>query len=608
MVSGGEDSVVRVWDLKEKRVAMTWKAHASSVVSVRCCPDEDHVASGSIDGALFVHNLRNGKTVTKLQVRGEDANDALKMIQYSPHERSRIATCSDKGKVTVWESSRAKILASIAAHVAPCTAIAYSHVNASLLLSSSLDKTVKLHDIRARKTVSTINIGVGPATALDLASDGSTLAIGTSAGQVLVYDLQKSAQPLWTLAIPNHKNEIEHLTFQHPVSQDSAPTTKTTRSSAASSSATDNFFAPSPNINAGSTQQKAQEGSAPPSCSTSSMDLFSPVRSFDGAAATISDSITSGIAPTQLQLMQHDELETGDDFAHPFNHPFSQPSTSSSATNVGMQMFSPIQQASQATSDMTAPSGAPLSLLSPAPPTPSSYRYNPSRLSSNLFSPVAGGTQPQTSTPSKSSSSFALNFAPSANELSPIPISSLGSYNDALPLLSPRLSSSSLPKLRDGSTTPRGSSLNLLGSPLTSSTPGMLPNPLLGSSSGSPSSLFERTQRPLPASPSAPRITVEGAAASASAAAPVAPMSDDSLASHDGIQWQLVHNVLGDMMQDFKTDVQMQMQSMHMEIIRQFHIQQTEIAAMLQQYDTNKQLLDIIKDLREENERLRKLY
>lgn len=61
-------------------------------------------------------------------------------------------------------------------------------------------------------------------------------------------------------------------------------------------------------------------------------------------------------------------------------------------------------------------------------------------------------------------------------------------------------------------------------------------------------------------------------------------------------------------MQDFKADVEMQMQSMHMEIIRQFHIQQTEIAAMLQQYDTNKQLLDIIKDLREENERLRKLY
>lgn len=607
LVSGGEDSIVRVWDLKEKRVAMTWKSHATSVVSVRCCPDEDHVASASIDGVLYVHNLRNGKTVTKLQMRGEDATDALKMIQYSPHERSRIATCTDKGKVTVWESSRAKVLASIAAHVAPCTAIAYSHVNAALLLSSSLDKTVKLHDIRARKTVSTINLA-NPATSLDLASDGATLAIGTAGGQIAVYDLQKSAQPLWTLAIPNHTGEIEHVTFQH-----AAATSKpAARSSAA---ATDNYFAPSPSGTAISATNKAdtahdqarlsrasssaQLASSSSSTQLSAVELFSPVRFFDGAAS--SDSVT--LTNPQQHVLASASLETEkDDFEHPFSHPFqsiaAQSSLSASAnmSSVGMQVLSPVQQ------PQTAPSGAPLSLLSPAPPTPSSYRYNNSRLSANLFSPIAAtSSAAQTSTPSRSSSSFLLN----QNELSPIPIAPLGTVSDALPLASPRLS---LSARRDIANTPSALALansgssDLFGSPLNTSTPGLPPGTLSATSSSS--SLFERTQRPIPGSPSAPRGAID---APISASAPAAPL-DSSSSAHEGIQWQLVQNVLGDMMQNFRADVQTQLQNMHLEIIRQFHIQQSEIASLLQQYDTNKQLLDIIKDLKEENERLRKLY
>ena len=112
-----------------------------------------------------------------------------------------------------------------------------------------------------------------------------------------------------------------------------------------------------------------------------------------------------------------------------------------------------------------------------------------------------------------------------------------------------------------------------------------------------------KTPRAEPGSPTEPR----GAANLGAAPSHHTTTSDGS--HHEGIQWQLIQSILGDMMEGFRSEVQVQLQSMHMEMIRQFHIQQMEISNMLQQHaDTTNKLLDTIKELRDENERLRKLY
>lgn len=615
LVTGGEDSIVRVWDLKDKKVAMTWKAHQTSVVSVRCSPDEDHVASASVDGILYIHNLRNGKTVTKLQQRGDESKDALKMIEYSPFERSRIAVCTDTGKVQVWESSRAKLLTSIAAHVAPCSAIAFSQVNAALLISAGLDKTVKLHDIRARKTVSTLTLD-SPATAVDIAPDGTTLAVGTASGNVYIYDLQKAMKPIQTLmtSSTNAGTEIECLTFQRAAhfgsssssaSGASNSTLKTPRAptSTVSLTQTDNYFAPSPqvvvvpathsgseldaitssasSVDAGS---RSSLGGAP----TQPMDLFSPLKSFEPQATS---------TPNAHLTRSGSALD-----ASPFT-----PLHSSSSVKLSLDVLSPLQTSSSFSADDTAtgtsssdgglaPSGTPLSLLSPAPPTPSSYRYS-SRLSSTLFSPLAPipGTVTTEETaymptsPGRSLSSDALTSADS-----PL-TSSMSSLN-----MSPLALSG-----HAGSSTPRKtSSIDFnLGSPLAS----VLQSPVHGAST---SSLGYAS--PLQSSHLSPRLDRlnRGSPPSSPSAHRSAPSAraDATDATHEGIQWQLMQSVLGNMMDGFRAEVQDQLHSMHLEMIRQFHIQQAEISALLQEHKTNKELIDIIKELKAENEQLRKLY
>ena len=580
---------------------MTWKAHQSSVVSVRCSPDEDHVASASVDGILYIHNLRNGKTVTKLQQRGDDAKDALKMIEYSPFERSRIAVCTDTGKVQVWESARVKLLTSIAAHIAPCSAIAFSQVNAALLISASLDKTVKLHDVRARKTVSTLTLD-SPATAVDFAADGTTLAVGTASGHVYLYDLQKAMKPFQTLvASTTNPSEIECLTFQRaaPVEAPSRRTSsssnlKTPRAPHASVSLTqtDNYFAPSPQVAVApaSSGSELDAITATPSSSgtllsigsaTQPMDLFSPLKTFEPQASSTPNVHLSRPSAT-------------------LDAPFTP--LQSSNPQLSLDVLSPLQLSTSTTSadesNILAPSGTPMALLSPAPPTPSSYRYT-SRLSSTLFSPLA--PVPGTVTSEETAYMPTSPGRPLTSDVSPnldSPISdSVSSFN-----MSPMTMGAVT-----GSSTPRKSApidFNL-GSPLASvlQSPGHLPSSSPGYASSTYSAhaspRFDRLNRNSP--PSSPTTSVPRGDA------PSAVEVSDSSATHERIQWQLVQSVLGNMMDGFRAEVQEQLHSMHLDMIRQFHIQQAEISALLQEHKTNSELIDIIKELKAENERLRRL-
>lgn len=534
------------------------------------------------------------------------------MIEYSPFERSRIAACTDTGKVQVWESSRAKLLTSISAHVAPCSAIAFSQVNAALLISAGLDKTVKLHDVRARKTVSTLTLD-SPATAVDIAADGTTLAVGTASGQVYIYDLQKAMKPIQTLTVPSGSSstEVECLLFQrasHAASTSSGSSAsssanlKTPRApnSAVSITQTDNYFAPSPQVAvvpAGSTTSELDALTSTPSSlgsrpslgsvATQPMDLFSPLKSFEPQASSTPN----------VHLARSSSLGATATPSTPLDAPFTP--LHGSHSQLSLDVLSPLQTSTLSAPpedpNALAPSGTPLALLSPAPPTPSSYRYT-SRLSSTLFSPLAPIPGAVTNEESAYAPTSPGRFPVSdAVVMADSPLSaSIGSLN-----LSPMTSGSGF-----ASSTPRkATSIDFnLSSPLAST----LQSPVRGSNSsltyGSPihsthaSPRFERYSRTSPpSSPSAHRA---------------APSSSEPAAdpTHEGIQWQLVQSVLASNMEGFRAEVQEQLHSMHLEIIRQFHIQQAEISALLQEHKTNKELIDIIKDLKAENEKLRKLY
>lgn len=58
MVSGSADTNVKVWDLRSKDVAQTYKGHDAAVTHARFSPDGRWVATGSRDGAVKVSHFK----------------------------------------------------------------------------------------------------------------------------------------------------------------------------------------------------------------------------------------------------------------------------------------------------------------------------------------------------------------------------------------------------------------------------------------------------------------------------------------------------------------------------------------------------------------------
>lgn len=85
-------------------------------------------------------------------------------------------------------------------------------------------------------------------------------------------------------------------------------------------------------------------------------------------------------------------------------------------------------------------------------------------------------------------------------------------------------------------------------------------------------------------------------------------LSPQSTPSHDNgvnLSFSAIKNEFDQAIQDLKLDTFHQIKNLHFEMLRQFHIQQTEIQEMISNHGVNKELLDEIKRLREENQRLR---
>ncbi len=62
------------------------------------------------------------------------------------------------------------------------------------------------------------------------------------------------------------------------------------------------------------------------------------------------------------------------------------------------------------------------------------------------------------------------------------------------------------------------------------------------------------------------------------------------------------------MIQSLRSEVNSQIQNLHLEMLRQFQFQQMELATLFDQMSVRREMIDEIRRLRDENERLRNMY
>ncbi|KAG2387416.1 hypothetical protein C9374_001748 [Naegleria lovaniensis] len=210
LCTGGALGIVKIWDLKKKEVIQTFKGHKGGITLVALSEGDQYIASADANGIILVHNLQMNTLSCTLT---NNSQQAVKSMEFSSFHKSLLATAGDDGSVIVWDIHSGKPYCSfMKQHQAPCTGVHFSKQNAALLASAGLDKCIYFFDIKEKRMVETIKTS-HPISSFSYMDNGSIIAIGTSNGLVFIYDLKKSTStPVAEVAIGSFS--IKSMAFQ----------------------------------------------------------------------------------------------------------------------------------------------------------------------------------------------------------------------------------------------------------------------------------------------------------------------------------------------------------------------------------------------------------
>jgi protein NEDD1 len=208
LASGGNDGILKIWDLKKRAMGSQHRCHFSSINSVHWNLDDTIVGSSSMIGDIVLHNPQTGIQLANFN---QKSSQGVKMIKFSPFNKNSLTSAGMDGTICVWDiNSRTTQAIFNNSHSSRVNAVTYSSFNPVLLCSVGLDQKVIFYDIRDKKIVKTLQ-AENPLTALAFSNDGHTIVVGSLYGGVSVYDLKAGSNV--KLQLKGHESCINYLDF-----------------------------------------------------------------------------------------------------------------------------------------------------------------------------------------------------------------------------------------------------------------------------------------------------------------------------------------------------------------------------------------------------------
>eukprot|EP00179_Madagascaria_erythrocladioides_P010298 CAMPEP_0198310030 /NCGR_PEP_ID=MMETSP1450-20131203/2225_1 /TAXON_ID=753684 ORGANISM="Madagascaria erythrocladiodes, Strain CCMP3234" /NCGR_SAMPLE_ID=MMETSP1450 /ASSEMBLY_ACC=CAM_ASM_001115 /LENGTH=695 /DNA_ID=CAMNT_0044012819 /DNA_START=84 /DNA_END=2171 /DNA_ORIENTATION=+ len=149
LITGAEDHVVKVWDVRNRTVKYRLVGHDTDIYSVDASQDGNFIISGSGDKKAKIWSLKNGDLLNTLGGGDYGPSDGITSVSVSPTSQ-HVAAGSLDNIVRVWDVEAGTLVRSFEGHRDSVYSVAFSP-DGRMLLSGSLDKTLKLWDLAANQ-------------------------------------------------------------------------------------------------------------------------------------------------------------------------------------------------------------------------------------------------------------------------------------------------------------------------------------------------------------------------------------------------------------------------------------------------------------------------
>jgi len=149
LVSGGMDSVIRLWDVQDWNMKRSVTGHANSVHTMDLAVDEKQLATGSTDRTVKLWSFPQMELMHSLQ----DRKKTVATVSFSP-DGQWMAAGSYGGRVAIW-SRDGELVVAFAASKKNLSSIAFAP-NGKLLAAAGLGDDITLWSLPEGEQVGTL--------------------------------------------------------------------------------------------------------------------------------------------------------------------------------------------------------------------------------------------------------------------------------------------------------------------------------------------------------------------------------------------------------------------------------------------------------------------
>jgi periodic tryptophan protein 1 len=215
LASASADKTVKIWDVPQEKCLHTLTHHTDKVQSLQWHPTQAAVLlTGGFDRNASVCDVRATAADWKTAAKWAVSSD-VECVAWDPQSEHQFLVSTDSGNVTCHDARYAgkDPIFTIGAHTDACTGLAVNPLVPGLLATASLDKSVKLWDIRGGKVeyLGTRTLDFGQVFCCGFCNDPATpyiLALGGKDGKVLVWDTV--ANPSVRQRFPTGKKDSDY--------------------------------------------------------------------------------------------------------------------------------------------------------------------------------------------------------------------------------------------------------------------------------------------------------------------------------------------------------------------------------------------------------------
>ena len=191
LISGGQEQIVRVWDLQTKICSEPFRKHPCYVQTVGHHPVKPAIACGA-DSTVYVWNLETRQLVHAL----EGHSGRIWNVGFSADGRY-LASASFDYSARLWDWKTGTCLHTFQGHDTWVFGMSFSP-DSRLLATSGMDKTIKLWDCHTGKCLKSLQTGEDWMTDVTFSPDGKAVLGGGSQGELVLIEVE-TGKPLRVL-------------------------------------------------------------------------------------------------------------------------------------------------------------------------------------------------------------------------------------------------------------------------------------------------------------------------------------------------------------------------------------------------------------------------